>query len=231
LNEEIKDDNEYENKIILAVKPLGMTSAGVVRILKRHFKVKKIGHSGTLDPKATGLLILCTGKMTKKISEFIDCNKEYTGIIKIGARTKSYDTETVEEEHKDLSGITEEKIIEAAGGFLGEIEQIPPMFSAIKIKGKPLYKLARKGKEIERSPRKIKIERFEVRREKDDEISFIINCSKGTYIRSIANDFGNKLGVGGYLKELKRTKIGKYKLADFDKVVYGISYKVLHDLN
>lgn len=207
-----------------------MTSADVVYRFKRFLKIDKIGHAGTLDPRATGLLILCTDKMTKRISSFMDLEKEYTGTIKIGATTKSFDTESEEENIKDILNVTGEDIEKVRDGFLGEIEQIPPMHSAIKHKGKPIYKLARKGKSIELQPRKIFIKGFDVSRISECEISFKIICSKGTYIRSIANDFGVALGVGGYLKTLKRTRIGDYQLGEFDEEVRGIKFKVIEKL-
>lgn len=202
----------YTDKIILTDKPLDWTSTDVVRFLKKKLSLKKVGHAGSLDPRATGLLILCTDRMTKKINDFMDMEKEYQGIIKIGARTRSFDTETEEEDLKDVSGINDEMIEKVRITFLGEIEQIPPMHSALKFNGRPLYKLARKGETVELKARKIEIKEFEIKRLNEKEIFFDIICSKGTYIRSIANDFGEKLNVGGYLKELRRTRIGVYDL-------------------
>ena len=220
-------ENEYENKIILVDKPINITSADAVYILKRKLRLKKAGHAGTLDPRATGLLIICTDKMTKKINEFVECEKEYEGVIRIGAETKSYDTESEEEGRKDVSHITEKDLVAARETFLGEIYQVPPMYSALKFKGKPLYKLARKGKTIERKPRKVKIKKFEVERKNDTEVWFDIVCSKGTYIRSLAHDFGEKLGVGAYLKSLKRIRIGDFKLENFEKDVEGLKFRVV----
>lgn len=220
-------NEKYSDKIFLIDKPLDFTSADIVRIFKREFKLKKAGHSGTLDPKATGLLIICSDKMTKKINEYIEYDKEYEGVIRIGAKTKSFDTESGEENILDSIDISEEEIERVRQSFLGEIEQMPPMYSAIKHKGKPLYKMARKGREIERTMRKIVVSEFAVRRKSETELSFTISSSKGTYIRSIANDFGEKLGTGGYLKELRRTRIGDFMLDDFDEQVRGIRFKVL----
>ena len=220
-------ENEYENKIILVDKPINITSADAVYILKRKLRLKKAGHAGTLDPRATGLLIICTDKMTKKINEFMECEKEYEGVIRIGAETKSYDTESEEKGHKDVSHITEKDIIAVRETFLGEIYQVPPMYSALKFKGKPLYKLARKGKTIERKPRKVKIKKFEVERKNETELWFDIVCSKGTYIRSLAHDFGKKLGVGAYLKSLKRIRIGDFKLDNFEKDANGLKFRVM----
>ena len=219
--------SEYSNKIILADKPLDMTSADVLNILKRKLKIKKAGHAGTLDPRATGLLVICTDKYTKRINEFIDFDKEYEGVIKIGVKTPSYDTETDEYDMKDVSSITDEDIQKAGKRFMGEILQVPPMHSAIKVKGKRLYKLAHKGKNIEREPRKVFVKRFDLKRIGENEISFNIECSKGTYIRSIANDLGERLGVGGYLRELRRTRVGDFHLSDLDKSEGKIKFKVL----
>jgi tRNA pseudouridine55 synthase len=217
----------FTDKIILTDKPLNWTSTDVVRYLKKNFSLKKVGHAGSLDPRATGLLILCTDKMTKSINDFMDSEKEYQGIIKIGARTRSYDTETEEEDFKDVSGISDEMIEEVRKTFLGEIEQVPPMHSAIKLNGSPVYKLARKGKTVELKARKVEIKSFEIKRLSPDEIYFSIVCSKGTYIRSIAFDFGERLGVGGYLKELRRIRIGEYDLKNLDKKIGEINYNVL----
>jgi tRNA pseudouridine55 synthase len=217
----------YQNKIILVDKPIDLTSADVVYKLKKNLRLKKAGHAGTLDPRATGLLIVCTDKMTKKVNEFMEFEKEYEGTIRIGACTKSYDTETNESEFKDVSHIKEETILSARDSFLGEIYQIPPMYSALKHKGKPLYKLARKGKIIEREPRRVEIKEFEVKRKDDLHIWFNVVCSKGTYIRTLAKDFGDRLGVGGYLKSLRRTRIGNFVLDNLYKEIDGLKFKVL----
>lgn len=224
---EEKTHSPYDNRIFLADKPLDLTSADVVRIFKKEFGLGKIGHSGTLDPKATGLLVLCSGKLTKKISEFIDYDKSYEGVIRIGATTKSFDTETEEENFADVSGIGDEELESARKQFIGEVVQMPPMYSAIKHKGKPLYKFARKGREIERKPRNILVEEFKITRISDTEVGFSISASKGAYIRCIANDFGAALGVGGYLKTLRRTRIGKFQISVFKESVRNIPYIVL----
>lgn len=216
----------FDNLIFLADKPLDFTSADIVRIFKKDLNIKKIGHSGTLDPRATGLLVLCSGKMTKKITEFIDYDKSYEGVIRIGATTKSFDTETDEENFADTSHITEADLETARKSFLGTISQMPPMYSALKHKGKPLYKFARKGREIERKAREIDVTEFEVWKISEIEIGFRISASKGAYIRTIANDFGAMLGVGGYLKELRRTRIGEFKLEEFHEKVRNIPYKI-----
>lgn len=214
---EISDIQEkYDNKVILVDKPLFWTSAKVTNKIKKTFKLKKVGHSGTLDPKATGLLVICTGKKTKTIAEMIGADKDYEGIIRIGAVTPTYDTESDEQNIMDASNITEEQIMGVRNKFLGEIEQIPPMHSAIKHKGKPIYKLARKGKTLELLPRRVYIKEFQVKRISETEIEFFVSVSKGTYIRSLANDFGTKLGIGGYLKTLRRLRVGDFDIRMID---------------
>jgi tRNA pseudouridine55 synthase len=222
------DISIFSDRIILADKPLDFTSTDLVRLFKKQFRIKKIGHAGTLDPKATGLLILCTDSMTKRIDSFMDLEKEYTGIIKIGAVTKSFDTEKEEEGEIDASHITDEEIESVRISFVGESEQLPPMYSALKHKGTPLYKFARAGKEIERQPRKINISKIEAFRINPDEIFFKVVCSKGTYIRVLANDFGARLGVGGYLLELRRTRIGEYSLENLTEEVKNIKFRILN---
>lgn len=201
-----------------------MTSFNVVSIFKKEFKLKKVGHAGTLDPNATGLLVLCSGNKTKIINEFIEYDKDYTGVIRIGAKTKTYDTESVEFDVVSVEHITESDIEEVRKKYSGKIEQIPPMHSALKHKGKPLYKLARAGETIERKPREVNIEKITLKRISETQIYFEVSCSKGTYIRCLANDIGESLGVGGYLKELRRTRVGKFQLDNFPEEVKGIKY-------
>ena len=208
---------KYDNKVILVDKPLFWTSAKVTNKIKKTFRLKKVGHSGTLDPKATGLLVICTGKKTKTITEMIGADKDYEGTFRIGAITPTYDTESEEQDIKDVSFITDELINNARNKFLGEIEQIPPMHSAIKHKGKPIYKLARKGKTLELQPRKVNIKEFTFERISETEIKFFVSVSKGTYIRSLANDLGAELGVGGYLKTLRRLRVGNFDLKMIDE--------------
>ncbi|AZI32375.1 tRNA pseudouridine(55) synthase TruB [Kaistella carnis] len=215
------DTDFLEGQIILLDKPLDWTSFQAVNKLKYKLKSEfnlpkkfKIGHAGTLDPRATGLLIVCTGKFTKIIPEIQDAPKEYFTEIKIGVQTESYDTEKPEILQQDISNITEEQIKETLEKFLGEIDQKPPIFSAIKIEGNRAYDLARAGKEVEMKSRKTTINYI-----KDIEIElpfvrFTVGCSKGTYIRSLAHDIGQELGVGAYLTNLRRTKIGDYKIED-----------------
>lgn len=204
--------SEDAGRVLLINKPLRWTSFDVVNKLRYKLKTKKIGHAGTLDPLATGLLIICVGKMTKRIEEFMAQEKEYTGKFVIGQTTPSFDLETAVSEQRDISNISEEMVHSASKTFLGKIEQIPPVHSAIKIGGKRAYEFARQGKEIEMKAREVEIMKFEITSINLPEVSFRIICSKGTYIRSIARDFGNLLQVGAYLSELCRTRIGEYTL-------------------
>ena len=213
----MKDTDLLEGQIILLDKPLDWTSFQAVNKLKYKLKNEfglpkkfKIGHAGTLDPKATGLLIICTGKKTKTISEIQNAPKEYQVEIKIGAQTISYDTEQPEIELKDISIISETEILATLEKFKGEILQKPPVFSAIKIEGNRAYDLARKGVEVEMKSRSTTINYIENLEINLPFISFTVGCSKGTYIRSLAHDIGEDLGVGAYLTKLRRTKIGEY---------------------
>lgn len=203
-----------EGSVILIDKPLGWTSFDVVKKIRNTIKIKKIGHAGTLDPLATGLLILCTGKFTKKISQYMAAEKEYTGTITLGAVTPTYDLESKPENYKPLDDILERDIKNTAKQFIGEILQVPPIHSAIKQKGKPVYLKARKGEDVILEPRKIHIASFKIEEIKLPEIDFKVNCSTGTYIRSLANDFGQALGCGGYLSRLRRTAIGDFSVDD-----------------
>lgn len=207
-----------DGEVILLDKPLHWTSFDTIRKLRKLIGVNKIGHAGTLDPLATGLLIICTGKNTKRINEFMAQEKEYTGTITIGATTPTYDLESAPENPKDYSQITSEKIIETIRQFEGEIQQIPPIHSAIKQGGKPVYLAARKGEEVKLEPRTITIYSFEIENIKLPEIDFRVRCSTGTYIRGLANDFGAALGVGGYLSRLRRTKIGAFDAANAESM-------------
>ncbi len=201
-----------EGRLLLINKPLRWTSFDVVNKLRVKLKTKKVGHAGTLDPLATGLLIVCVGKMTKRIEEFMGQEKEYTGKFILGQTTPSFDLETQVTEPKDISGITKEMIHAATLPFIGTISQLPPLHSAIKVGGKRAYEFARQGKEIELKPRDVEVKLFEITSIEMPAVSFRIICSKGTYIRSIARDFGNALNVGAYLAELCRSRIGNYKL-------------------
>ncbi|MDO6391157.1 tRNA pseudouridine(55) synthase TruB [Pontibacter sp. BT731] len=206
--------NFEAGEILLLNKPLTWTSFDVVKKVRNTLRVKKIGHAGTLDPLASGLLILCTGKFTKRIDEIQAQEKEYTGTITLGQTTPSYDLETPVSESKDISHLTPADIQAAADSFVGTIEQIPPIYSAVMIDGKRAYDLARKGKEAEMKPRTVTIKVFEIIGIDGAVISFKVICSKGTYIRSLAHDLGQKLGVGAHLSALVRTRIGEYKLED-----------------
>ena len=199
-------------RLLLINKPIRWTSFDVVNKLRYKLKIKKIGHAGTLDPLATGLLIVCVGKMTKRIEEFMGQEKEYRGKFILGQTTPSYDLETAVTEKKDVTHITEEMVHKATLPFIGKISQLPPQHSAIRVAGKRAYEFARQGKDIELKPREVEIQEFEITSMNLPEINFRIVCSKGTYIRSVARDFGNALQVGAYLAELCRTRIGNFKL-------------------
>lgn len=209
-----------DGQVLLLDKPLNWTSFDVVNklrfALKHHIGVKKIkvGHAGTLDPLASGLLIICTGKKTKEIDSYQAQEKEYTGTIILGATTASYDSESEIDQHYPTDHITSELMEAARQQFIGVIEQVPPMFSAIKVDGQPLYKLARRGIKKEIKPRKISISTFELDTTNFPELRFRVVCSKGTYIRSLAHDFGKALNSGAYLGSLRRTRIGTFSVED-----------------
>ncbi len=208
---------DYLNgQLLLIDKPMGWSSFQAVNKLKwalrKKFKLKKIkiGHAGTLDPLATGLLLICTGKFTKKINELQGQVKEYTGTITLGATTPSYDLETEIDEMFSIDAISEEMILAAATQLTGDIEQRPPIFSALKKDGKRLYEYAREGKEVQIKKRSVTVSEFEISKTLLPEVHFRIVCSKGTYIRSLAHDLGLLLNNGAYLSKLRRTKIGDY---------------------
>ncbi|MCF8227722.1 MAG: tRNA pseudouridine(55) synthase TruB [Bacteroidales bacterium] len=209
-----------EGETLLINKPLDWTSFNVVskiRYIIRHntgIKKIKVGHAGTLDPKATGLLIICTGRNTKKIQQYQDSDKDYTGSFLLGKSTPSFDTETDIDHEYPITHIHEELIRETAQKFLGEQEQIPPIFSAIQVKGKRAYNYARNKEQLELKARKIHIHEFQIEKVDVPSITFRILCSKGTYIRSLARDFGKALSSGAYLSSLCRTRIGEFKLED-----------------
>lgn len=217
----MRTGEDFKNgQVLLINKPLTWTSFQVVNKLRWNIRQKfdlgkiKVGHAGTLDPLATGLLIICTGNFTKKIDEYQAQIKEYTGEITLGATTPSYDLETEVDETFPVDHITSDLIHKTVQQFVGEIEQIPPMFSAIKMAGVRLYDLARQGKTREIQSRKITIETFEITNISLPKVQFRIVCSKGTYIRSLAYDFGKALNSGGYLSSLRRTKIGDFNVND-----------------
>ncbi len=199
--------------VILVDKPYEWTSFDAVNKLKKQLKVK-IGHAGTLDPLATGLLICCTGKFTKKINEYQKLPKEYTGIFHLGEVTPTYDLESEPGPFGDYQDITEQQILDATRQFTGDIMQLPPIHSAIKKEGKRAYEYARAGKEIHLDPRPVQITEFEITAIRLPEVHFRVACSTGTYIRSLAQDFGQALGCGAYLQELRRTKIGGFSVDD-----------------
>lgn len=207
-----------EGQVILIDKPLEWTSFQAVNkvrwLIKKAFGIKKIkvGHAGTLDPLATGLLIICSGKFTKKIDTFQAQEKEYTGTFTLGATTPSYDLETEIDETFDISEITSEKIHEVTKQFTGEIQQQPPVFSALKKDGKRLYEYARNGEEVEILFRTVTISEFEITKIDLPKVDFRVVCSKGTYIRSLANDFGKAVHNGAHLSALRRTKIGDFSV-------------------
>ena len=205
-----------EGSIILLKKPLKWTSFQVVNkirwLIKNHFNIKKIkvGHAGTLDPLAEGLLIICTGQFTKRITEFQNLNKSYTGVFHIGATRPSFDLETDIDSSSCIKHLKVEDILKTKDQFIGNIQQTPPIFSAVKIKGKKLYEYARAGEKINPKKRNISIFKFNILKIDLPKVFFEIECSKGTYIRSIANDFGKKIKVGAYLESLTRTNVGSY---------------------
>ena len=214
----IQADDYKEGQILLIDKPLEWTSFQVVNkvrwLIRKSFGIKKIkvGHAGTLDPLATGLLIICTGKFTKKIDTFQAQEKEYTGTFTLGATTPSYDLETAIDQTFDISDITPEKIHNAVNQFIGEIQQRPPIFSALKKDGKRLYEFARSGEEVDVPNRKITVSEFEITKIELPNVDFRVVCSKGTYIRSLANDFGKALNNGAHLSALRRTRIGEFSV-------------------
>ncbi|MBX2940438.1 MAG: tRNA pseudouridine(55) synthase TruB [Ferruginibacter sp.] len=203
-----------EGKTLLLDKPLHWTSFDVVRKVRGALQIKKVGHAGTLDPLATGLLIVCTGKHTKHIASLMVKEKTYTGSITLGAVTPTYDLESTPEQFRDISHLTEKEIIDTAESFLGEQLQKPPVYSAIKKGGTAAYTLARRGEDVELTPRPIVIHHFHIIRVEFPVIDFEITCSTGTYIRSIAHDFGERLKCGGYLSALRRTAVGDYGVKD-----------------
>ncbi|WP_067144845.1 tRNA pseudouridine(55) synthase TruB [Pseudotamlana agarivorans] len=215
----MKTLEDYQSgQVLLIDKPLNWTSFQVVNKLRweirQAFKIKKIkvGHAGTLDPLATGLLVLCTGKMTKQIDTFQGQIKEYTGTIVLGSTTPSFDLETDIDKTYPTAHITEDLIKETTQQFIGDIQQYPPVFSALKKDGKRLYEFARAGEDVEIKPRTVSISEFEITNIDGNYISFRVVCSKGTYIRSLANDFGKALNSGAHLSSLRRTKIGDFKV-------------------
>lgn len=209
------EENIFQvGKVLLIDKPLHWTSFDVVRKIRSTIRIKKVGHAGTLDPLATGLLIICTGKFTKRINEYMAREKEYTGVFTLGATTVTYDLESEPGNFHPVDAITEEQIKMATACFIGELFQVPPAHSAIKVEGKRVYELARKGQEVKLNPRKIYISEFEITKIEMPEIHFRVVCSTGTYIRSLAHDFGKELGCGAFLSSLRRTRIGEFHVGN-----------------
>ncbi|MFN7119686.1 MAG: tRNA pseudouridine(55) synthase TruB [Saprospiraceae bacterium] len=230
-----KDITQYDflaGATLLVNKPKGWTSFDVVNKIRYQLKKKlgvkniKVGHAGTLDPMATGLLIICTGKATKNLADYQGLDKEYTGTIRLGATTPSYDAETEPDATFPTAHITPELLEQASRQFLGDIKQIPPMYSAIKVGGQPLYKKARKGEMLEIQARPVHIDAFELTRIELPEVDFRVHCSKGTYIRSLAYDLGKAVQSGGYLTALCRTKVGQFNLTDaweVEEIISGLT--------
>ena len=206
--------NFAEGEVLFVNKPLTWTSFDVVKKIKYQLRIKKIGHAGTLDPLATGLLILCTGKMTKQIDQYQAQEKEYTGTLVLGKTTPSVDLETEFDSEHPIDHLTENDWEPARQSFVGEIQQIPPAHSAVQVNGQRAYKLARQGVDVVIKPRTVTISALEFTRVELPEIDFRMVCTKGTYVRSVVRDFGEQLGVGAYLKNLCRTRIGPHTLAD-----------------
>jgi tRNA pseudouridine55 synthase len=220
---DVEPSQQYDfqkGALLLIDKPLEWTSFDVVNKIRYKLKHKlgvkklKVGHSGTLDPMATGLLIICTGKFTKRLHDLQGFPKTYTGTIRLGATTPSYDSEMDVDETFPTEHITSTVMETARQQFLGEIQQLPPIFSAVKVDGQPLYKKARRGEKVVVQPRTVTINTFDISTENVPDISFKVDCSKGTYIRSLAYDFGKACESGGYLTSLRRTKVGDFNIED-----------------
>lgn len=219
-------------EVLLVDKPARWTSFDVVSKIRNAIKPLKVkvGHAGTLDPLATGLLIICTGKFTKRIDEFQAQEKTYTGTITLGATTPSYDLEQDIDQRFDVSGIIDEQILQTATSFVGEIEQVPPAHSAVKIGGERVYEKARRGETVVVKPRRVYIREFEIVRIAMPHIEFRVVCSKGTYIRTLAHDFGIAMNNGAHLSQLRRTKIGNFhvddawQLPDLVKHIKGVNF-------
>lgn len=200
--------------ILLVDKPLEWTSFDVIRTLRRLVQVRKMGHAGTLDPRATGLLILASQRRTKEIDSFQAQHKSYEGAFVLGGTTASYDAAMPVENERAIDGVTLASVADAALAFTGEIDQIPPMYSALKVDGRRLYDMARKGEEIARPPRRVTVQRFDITGGDLPVVTFRVDCSKGTYVRSLVHDLGQRLGCGAYLRDLRRTGIGDYRVDD-----------------
>ncbi len=223
---EFPEFNFTQGEVLLINKPCTWTSFDVVGKIRNSFKPLKlkVGHAGTLDPLATGLLIICTGKLTKQIDSFQAEDKEYTGTITLGATTPSYDLETEVDQEFDISNLTEEMIRANTRHFIGELDQFPPAHSAIKVDGERLYLKARRGEDVVLKSRKVTIKEFEITRIELPEVDFRIVCSKGTYIRSMAHDFGKMLNNGAHLTKLRRTKSGEFSVENAYEVMELVNH-------
>lgn len=203
-----------ESGILLVDKPKQWTSHDVVNCVRRRFRIRKVGHGGTLDPNATGLLVVMLGYATKLSPRIGPLDKEYEGTMRLGIETDSQDVEGEIVAEKPVEGITEEDIRRVAAGYVGDILQVPPMVSAVKKDGKPLYKLARKGQEVEREPRPVTIHKLDITALNFPDVDLYVACSKGTYVRTLCHDMGRELGCGAHLLNLRRTRIGDFRLED-----------------
>jgi tRNA pseudouridine55 synthase len=226
INKTFKNFNFAEGELLLINKPYNWTSFDVVGKIRNSFKPLKlkVGHAGTLDPLATGLLIVCTGKLTKQIDTFQAEEKEYTGTMVLGATTPSYDLETHTDQVFDIGNITSQQILNNCAQFTGDIEQYPPAHSAVKVDGERLYEKARRGEEVELRVRYVTVSEFEITRIELPEIDFRVVCSKGTYIRSLVSDFGKALNNGAYLSKLTRTRSGNFRIEDAYEVLELVNH-------
>ena len=210
----IRNYNKIMEGILIIDKPAGWTSYDVVNFIHRRFKIKKVGHAGTLDPLATGVLIVLLGRYTKLFRKFSSEDKEYNGTLRLGVSTDSQDADGKVIAKKEISSVNRDGLKKAFAKFSGEIEQIPPMVSALRYKGKRLYKLARQGKEVPRKPRKVSIYKFQLTDFNPPDVDFFLSCSKGTYVRTLCHDIGEILGCSGHLLRLRRIKSGDFGLND-----------------
>lgn len=225
LNREL---NLEAGEVFLVDKPPEWTSFDVVNKMRRIFGIKRIGHAGTLDKNATGLLIVCTGKKTRELAAFQELEKEYDVTMRLGERTESYDAETPVVERHDVTNLDESVIRSTIERFVGKQTQVPPMWSAVKVAGKPLYRYARKGVEVPRKPREVVVKSILVHDIALPDVLMTVVCSKGTYIRSLVNDIGNALGVGAHVVRLRRTRIGQYHVADALTMADLMQYSPVH---
>ena len=205
---------QNDGTVLLLDKPSTWTSFDVVKKVRSVLRARKVGHAGTLDPMATGLLIIVTERRTREVDTFMGMDKEYEAELTLGARTPSFDADTPIQEQKGVEGVTEEQVREVVASFVGAQEQTPPMWSALKVDGRRLYKLARRGETVPRKPRSIVVHRIEVTALELPVVRCTITCSKGTYVRALAEDIGLRLGCGAYLSKLRRTRIGPYHVDD-----------------